>query len=86
MLSGLHGALLPSPAGLVDRYRWLHEQAPYSVLAQGTGDVLTLFMLIALRSTASGYRESEMLALPSRLSAEASFRRTVAIEYHFSLT
>ncbi|UKE85749.1 hypothetical protein [Pectobacterium sp. PL152] len=33
-----------------------------------------------------GYRESEMLALPSRLSAEASFRRTVAIEYHFSLT
>ncbi|MEQ9915510.1 MEKHLA domain-containing protein [Pectobacterium aroidearum] len=70
----LNGALLPSPTGLVDRYRWLHEQAPYSVLAQGTGDDPHFIYANRFALDCFGYREAEMLALPSRLSAEASLQ------------
>ncbi|WEF12584.1 MEKHLA domain-containing protein [Pectobacterium actinidiae] len=67
----LNGTSLPCPAGLVDRYRWLHEQAPYSLLAQGTGDEPRFIYANRFALDCFGYTEAEMLALPSRLSAEA---------------
>lgn len=70
----LSGAVLPSPAGLVDRYRWLHEKAPYSVLAQGVGDDPHFIYANRFALDCFGYSEAEMLALPSRLSAEAALQ------------
>ncbi|UUE35918.1 MEKHLA domain-containing protein [Pectobacterium aroidearum] len=70
----LNGAELPSPVGLPDRYRWLHEQAPYSVLAQGAGDDPHFIYANRFALDCFGYSEAEMLALPSRLSAEASLQ------------
>ncbi|GKV81173.1 MEKHLA domain-containing protein [Pectobacterium atrosepticum] len=68
------GSLLPSPADLADRDRWLHEQAPYSVLAQGMGDDPLFIYANRFALDCFGYSEAEMLALPSRLSAETSLQ------------
>lgn len=70
----LSGALLPSPAGVAERYRWLHEQAPYSVLAQGVGDDPRFIYANRFALNCFGYSEAEMLALPSRLCVESSLR------------
>ncbi|QBQ41334.1 MEKHLA domain-containing protein [Sphingobacterium psychroaquaticum] len=63
------GVALPVPPGVPDRYDWLHREAPYSLLSHDTAadPVFTYVNEMALRSFGYGY--SEMLSLPSRLSA-----------------
>ncbi|MBB1527025.1 MEKHLA domain-containing protein [Pectobacterium carotovorum] len=68
------GSLLPSPADLADRYRWLHEQAPYSVLAQGMGNDPHFIYANRFALDCFGYSEAEMLVLPSQLCVEISLR------------
>lgn len=68
----LNGVLLPAPVEGSERYQWLHEQAPYSLLAQGIGDDPHFIYANRFALDCFGYSEAEMLALPSRLSAEVS--------------
>ncbi|WP_371370447.1 MEKHLA domain-containing protein [Pseudomonas sp. QL9] len=53
------------------RLRWLHEAAPFALLAHdASADPRFIYVNAAARQ-AFGYREEEFIGLPSRLSADA---------------
>lgn len=90
----LNGAPLPCPAGIPDRYRWLHENAPYSLLAHHAGADPHFIYANRHALYCFQYTPDEMLSLPSRLSAaekdrperERFLQRVIAvgIVYHYT--
>ncbi|HBV9912385.1 MEKHLA domain-containing protein [Klebsiella aerogenes] len=71
----LSGALLPCPDATPDRVKWLHEDAPYSLLAHGNAP--DPFFIYANRCALRCFRytREEFLRLPSRLSAASPDRQ-----------
>jgi len=70
----LTGEGLYCPADVEDRYLWLHEQAPYSILAHGRGPDPIFMYANHCALHCFKYSREEMLQLPSRLSAGPSDR------------
>ncbi|NKI75606.1 MEKHLA domain-containing protein [Dickeya sp. CFBP 2040] len=70
----VNGKRLFCPESIEDRYLWLDQQAPYSILAHGGGtDPIFIYANnCALRCFK--YSHEEILRLPSRLSASPSDR------------
>lgn len=68
----LSGKNLPSPHEINDRPHWLDNEAPYGLLAHGTGDD-PLFIYANKTALATfKYSAEQMLQLPSRLSADTA--------------
>jgi len=65
----LNGNYLPCPYGIADRYEWLHEKAPYSILAHNTDADPHFVYANEYALSCFKYSREEMLSLPSRLSA-----------------
>jgi len=65
----LNGSVLPCPDNINDRYKWLDEAAPYSILAHNADKDPHFIYANQYALTCFKYTEEEMLALPSRLSA-----------------
>lgn len=65
----LHGSSLPCPSDISDRYSWLHEKAPYSLLAHNTDADPHFVYANEYALSCFKYNPEEMLCLPSRLSA-----------------
>lgn len=71
----LNGAPLPGPATVSDRAYWLHQEAPYSLLAHdGTADPRFIYANQCALSCFK-YSRAEFLQLPSRLSAASPDRQ-----------
>ncbi|TWF35215.1 MEKHLA domain-containing protein [Chitinophaga polysaccharea] len=64
-----NGKGLPTPAGITARAQWLHEAAPYSILAHGTGTDPHFIYANQFALSCFKYNIAELLQLPSRLSA-----------------
>lgn len=75
----LNGKHLPCPEMIQDRYKWLHEEANYSILA--VDNSTDSFFIYANRYALSCFKYTidEMLLLPSRFSASASNREARAL-------
>lgn len=70
----LSGKPLYAPPGAADVHQWLHEEAPYGILAHNT-DVEPRFIYANKHALASfKYTAGEILAVPSRLSASEEDR------------
>lgn len=54
-----------------DRLRWLHEEAPFALLAHDATADPRFVYVNAAACRAFGYGEAEFIGLPSRLSADA---------------
>ena len=54
-----------------ERLRWLHERAPFALLAHDAGPDPRFIYVNAAARRAFGYSEEEFIGLPSRLSADA---------------
>jgi hypothetical protein len=69
------GEGLPGPqAATAERFSWLHQQAPYSLLAHtGGGDPVFIYANHCAQQC-FGYSFDEFIALPSRLSASPADR------------
>lgn len=70
------GQPLPRPDGLpqADLFTWLHERAPYALLAHG-GEVDPLFCYANHQALCCfGYSRTEFIGMPSRLSASPKDR------------
>ncbi|MCV9927075.1 MEKHLA domain-containing protein [Flavobacterium sp. LS1R49] len=65
----LNGKKLPSPLGVLDRYLWLHEKAPYSILAQGGEEDPYFIYANNYALSCFKYSLDEILSLPAKLSA-----------------
>lgn len=65
----LNGTPLPCPADVSDRYKWLDEEAPYSILAHNHSDDPHFIYANRYALSCFKYTEEEMLSLPSRFSA-----------------
>ncbi|SRR5258708_5168625 len=70
----LTGEHLPCPPGIPDRYQWLHEHAPYSILAHNAEADPHFIYANRYALACFKYTAEEMLSLPSRLSAVAQDR------------
>lgn len=64
-----NGKALPAPPDIAERAHWLHEKAPYSILAHGTGDDPRFIYANRFALSCFQYDEEAFLQLPSRLSA-----------------
>ncbi|NLR77116.1 MEKHLA domain-containing protein [Chitinophaga eiseniae] len=64
-----NGKGLPTPSGITARTQWLHEEAPYSILAHGTGTDPHFIYANQFALSCFKYNTAELLQLPSRLSA-----------------
>lgn len=64
----LSGKNLPFPSGISDPYRWLDENAPYSILAHNCNDDPVFVYANKFALSCFKYSQDEMLLLPSRLS------------------
>lgn len=71
MLSENH---LPCPEDVVDRYKWLDEEANYSILAHDNSVDPIFIYANKFALSCFKYTVDEMLFLPSRFSASASNR------------
>lgn len=66
---------LYSPMGISDIHRWLHEEAPYGILAHNT-DADPHFIYANKHALSSfKYTSAEILAVPSRLSTSEQNRK-----------
>lgn len=67
----LSGRLLPSPMEKTEmkRLEWLHNHAPYALLAHNNKDVPNFIYVNKFAASCFKYTEEEMLSLPSYLSA-----------------
>lgn len=66
---------LPGPQTTADeRLSWLHQQAPYSLLAHADGDDPLFVYANHCAQHCFGYSFDEFIALPSRLSASPTDR------------
>ncbi len=67
----LSGRFLPSPTfeTAMNRIEWLHNDAPYALLAQNNKEVPNFIYVNKFAASCFKYDESEMLYLPSYLSA-----------------
>jgi hypothetical protein len=65
----LTGQGLFCPEEVEDRYQWLHNEAPYSILAHGRGPDPVFFYANQCTLNCFKYSPEEMVQLPSRLSA-----------------
>ncbi|RPH27802.1 MEKHLA domain-containing protein [Buttiauxella warmboldiae] len=68
------GYLLPVPAGVNNRYQWLHTQAPYSLLAHDNSDDPKFIYANQQALRCFKYSEEEFIGLPSRFSAAETDR------------
>ncbi|QCT21675.1 MEKHLA domain-containing protein [Jejubacter calystegiae] len=68
----LSGKPLPGPDNVADRAWWLHDKAPYSLLAHDGGDDPHFIYANECALRCFKYSREEMLRLPSRLSAAGS--------------
>lgn len=64
-----NGKALPAPPDVAARAQWLHEDAPYSILAHGTGADPHFIYANQFALSCFKYSPEELLQLPSRLSA-----------------
>ena len=64
-----NGKALPAPPDISARAQWLHSEAPYSILAHGTGDDPHFIYANQFALSCFKYDGEELLQLPSRLSA-----------------
>ncbi|MEC5142976.1 MEKHLA domain-containing protein [Chitinophaga sp. 212800010-3] len=64
-----NGRPLPAPPDVSERAQWLHEKAPYSILAHGTGTDPHFIYANQFALSCFKYSIDEFLQLPSRLSA-----------------
>lgn len=64
----LNGTPLAFPPGIVDRHKWLHTEAPYSILAHNGGEDPVFIYANEYALSCFKYTMKEMLELPSRLS------------------
>ncbi|WP_212004808.1 MEKHLA domain-containing protein [Chitinophaga sp. HK235] len=64
-----NGKALPAPTDVSARAQWLHEEAPYSILAHGTGADPHFIYANQFALSCFKYGIEELLQLPSRLSA-----------------
>lgn len=64
-----NGKPLPVPSGIEDRYKWLSEEAPYSILTHNTNNDPLFIYANQFALKCFKYTEDEMVGLPSRLSA-----------------
>ncbi|MCV9933165.1 MEKHLA domain-containing protein [Flavobacterium sp. LS1R47] len=65
----LNGKNLPSPANISDRYKWLHEDAPYSILAQNADAEPYFIYANKYALSCFRYTDEEILTFPSSFSA-----------------
>jgi hypothetical protein len=65
----LNGKKLPSPPNISDRYQWLHENAPYSILAQNANTDSYFIYANDYALSCFKYSNEEILAIPSSFSA-----------------
>lgn len=65
----LSGKYLPSPPHIDNRYEWLHEEAPYSILAHNADPDPHFIYVNKYALSCFKYTNEEMLSIPSRLSA-----------------
>lgn len=65
----LNGKPLPSPPDTKDRYKWLTEEAPYSILTHNTDKDPSFIYVNEYALKCFKYSLNEMIGLPSRLSA-----------------
>lgn len=65
----LNGNPLPHPPEIHDIYEWFDKEAPYSILAHNTDTDPHFIYANQFALYCFKYTETEMLALPSRLSA-----------------
>jgi len=70
-----NGDALPCPPGVTNLYKWLDEEAPYSILAHNGGDDPHFIYANQYALSCFKYTKEEMLALPSRLSAAEKDRK-----------
>lgn len=68
------GYQLPVPAGVDDRYLWLHTQAPYGLLAHDGSDYPRFIYANHQAMQCFKYTREEIIGLPSRCSASESDR------------
>ncbi|MCD0470527.1 MEKHLA domain-containing protein [Flavobacterium sp. JAS] len=75
----LNGTNLPCPGDIKDRYKWLHEQANYSIL--GVDNSADSIFIYANQYALScfKYTHEELLSLPSKLSASETNRAARAV-------
>ncbi|HVI45134.1 MAG TPA: MEKHLA domain-containing protein [Chitinophaga sp.] len=69
-----NGSGLPVPPGIPARSQWLHEEAPYAILAHGTGADPYFIYANQFALSCFKYGIAELLQLPSRLSAASQDR------------
>ncbi|MBW7983496.1 MEKHLA domain-containing protein [Enterobacillus tribolii] len=65
----LSGEPLPSPKSITGRAWWLHQEAPYAILAHGVGPDPHFIYANQCALACFKYSREEMMGLPSRLSA-----------------
>ncbi|MDR2950471.1 MAG: MEKHLA domain-containing protein [Prevotella sp.] len=65
----LSGKRLPTPHDITDRYQWLDEEAPYSILAHNANADPHFIYANKYALSCFKYTLEEMLSLHSRLSA-----------------
>lgn len=92
----LSDQLLPTPKEIkeMDRLEWLHNRAPYAIVAQNNKEVPNFIYANKFAMSCFKYSEEEMLSLPSYLSAapDAQAERNKLLEqvqlnsiaYHYS--
>lgn len=77
--TALSGEGLFCPEDVEDRYLWLHQEAPYSILAHGRGPDPIFMYANHCALNCFKYSREEMLQLPSRLSAGPSDRAELQV-------
>lgn len=65
----LNGKALPCAPGVSDRYQWLDEEAPYSILAHNTDPDPHFVYANRFALSCFGYDPQEMIGMPSRFTA-----------------
>jgi hypothetical protein len=70
----LNGNHLPCPKDVLDRYKWLDEEANYSILAHDSSADPIFIYANRFALSCFKYTLDEILFLPSRLSASAPNR------------
>ena len=65
----LSGKNLYAPPEILNLYQWLHEEAPYSILAHNTEADPRFIYANKYALSCFKYSPDELLSLPSRLSA-----------------
>lgn len=68
------GELLPVPAGITSRLEWIHQHAPYGLLAHNNNSDPVFIYANHHACQSFGYPIKQLLGMPSRFSAAATDR------------